>query len=66
MMSKPFNSPAGQFYLNKDNINCILKGELPEAWEIAASVAFLLRDESVPVTKASWSVDGGWVEGSVG
>jgi NAD(P)-dependent dehydrogenase (short-subunit alcohol dehydrogenase family) len=62
MMTKPFNSPAGPFYVDKDNINCILQRELPEAWEIAASVAFLLGDESAHVTKSTWSVDGGWFE----
>jgi NAD(P)-dependent dehydrogenase (short-subunit alcohol dehydrogenase family) len=66
MMAKPFTSSEGPFYLNKDNITCILKRELPEPWEIAASVAFLLGDESAHVTKASWSVDGGWVEGLLG
>jgi NAD(P)-dependent dehydrogenase (short-subunit alcohol dehydrogenase family) len=64
MMEKPFNSPAGEFHLSKDNIPCILKRELPEPWEIAASVAFLLGDESAHVTKAAWFVDGGWVEGN--
>lgn len=53
MMGKPFNSPVGEFHLNKDNIPCILRQELPEAWEIAASVAFLLGGESAHVTKAS-------------
>lgn len=64
MMSKPFNSPAGEFHLSKDNIPCILKRELPEPWEIAASVAFLLGDERAHVTKESWYVDGGWLENS--
>ncbi|KAI4646880.1 hypothetical protein J4E93_005104 [Alternaria ventricosa] len=62
MMTKPFNSAAGEFHLNKDNIPCILNRELPETWEIAGSVAFLLGDEAAHVTKASWSIDGGWVE----
>jgi len=64
MMEKPFNSPVGEFHLNKDNIPCILRRELPEAWEIAASVAFLLGEDSAHVTKSSWAVDGGWVEGN--
>jgi NAD(P)-dependent dehydrogenase (short-subunit alcohol dehydrogenase family) len=64
MITKPFNSPAGQFYLTKDNIPTILNREFPEAWEIAASVAYLLGDESAHVTKAAWFVDGGWVEGN--
>jgi NAD(P)-dependent dehydrogenase (short-subunit alcohol dehydrogenase family) len=64
MMTKPFNSPAGEYYLTKDNIPCILKRELPEPWEIAASIAFLLGEESAHVTKSSWAVDGGWTEGA--
>jgi NAD(P)-dependent dehydrogenase (short-subunit alcohol dehydrogenase family) len=64
MITKPSNSPAGQFHLTKDNIPMILNRELPEAWEIAASVAYLLGDKSAHVTKASWFVDGGWVEGN--
>jgi hypothetical protein len=64
MMEKPFNSPVGEFHLNKDNIPCILRRELPEEWEIAASVAFLLGEESAHVTKALWAIDGGWVEGN--
>ncbi|WYZ45335.1 hypothetical protein EsH8_VIII_000651 [Colletotrichum jinshuiense] len=63
MMSKPFDSPAGQFYLGSDNVPCITK-RLAEPWEIAASIAFLLGDESKFVTKATWFVDGGWVEGN--
>ncbi|KAJ4990440.1 3-alpha-(or 20-beta)-hydroxysteroid dehydrogenase [Stagonosporopsis vannaccii] len=49
---------------SKDQIPCILKRELPEVWEIAASVAFLLGDESAHVSKSSWFVDGVWVEGN--
>ncbi|KAF2132318.1 NAD(P)-binding protein [Dothidotthia symphoricarpi CBS 119687] len=64
MMQKPFNSPSGEFYLTKDNIPCLLRRELPQAYEIAASVAFLLGGESAHVTKAAWFVDGGWLEGS--
>ncbi|KAF2746616.1 NAD(P)-binding protein [Sporormia fimetaria CBS 119925] len=64
MMEKPFNSPMGEFHLSKDNIPCILNRPLPEPYEIAASVAFLLGDESAHVTKAAWYVDGGWVEGN--
>ena len=63
-MFRPLISPAGEFYLDNDNIPCILKCELPEPWEIAGSVAFLLGDEAAYVTKASWSIDGGWIEGS--
>lgn len=66
MMTKPFNSPAGEFHLNKDNIPCILNRELPETWEIAGSIAFLLGDEAAHVTKAAWYVDGGWGEGKLG
>lgn len=65
MMEKPFNSPAGEFHLNKDNIPCILRLELPEAWEIATSVAFLLGEESAHVTKSLWAIDGGQGEDDV-
>lgn len=64
MMAKPFNSPLGEFHLSAANIPAILKRELAEPWEIAASIAFLLGDESKYVTKAQWYVDGGWVEGN--
>ncbi|KAF2640116.1 NAD(P)-binding protein [Massarina eburnea CBS 473.64] len=64
MMAKPFTSPMGEFNLSKDNIPCILKRPLAETWEIAASIAFLLGDESKYVTKATWYHDGGWVEGN--
>ena len=56
MMRKPFNSPVGEFHLSKDNIPAILKRDLAEPWEIAASIAFLLGDESKYVTKAAWYV----------
>ncbi|CAG9994500.1 unnamed protein product [Clonostachys byssicola] len=64
MMEKPFDSPAGQFYLTKDNIPTLLQGRLAEPSEIAASIAFLLGDESRYITKAVWYHDGGWLEGS--
>jgi NAD(P)-dependent dehydrogenase (short-subunit alcohol dehydrogenase family) len=48
--------------MDQDNVNCILQREFPEPREIAASVAFLLDDESAHVTKSTWSVDGGWFE----
>jgi len=64
MMQKPFNSAAGEFHLTKDNIPAILKRDLAEPVEIAASIAFLLGDESKYVTKAAWYHDGGWVEGN--
>lgn len=63
MMHKPFNSPNGQFYLSADNVPCITN-RLAEPWEIAASIAFLLGDESKFVNKTAWYVDGGWVEGN--
>jgi NAD(P)-dependent dehydrogenase (short-subunit alcohol dehydrogenase family) len=64
MMTNPFNSSLGEFTLTKDNIPALLKQDLAEPWEIAASIPFLLGDESKYVTKASWYHDGGWVEGS--
>jgi NAD(P)-dependent dehydrogenase (short-subunit alcohol dehydrogenase family) len=64
MMAKPFNSAAGEFMLPKDKLPVILKRDIAETWEIAASIAFLLGDESKYVTKAAWYHDGGWVEGS--
>jgi NAD(P)-dependent dehydrogenase (short-subunit alcohol dehydrogenase family) len=65
MMQKPFNSAAGEFTMPVDKLPVILKGRgMAEPWEIAASIAFLLGDESRYVTKAAWYHDGGWVEGS--
>ncbi|ROT41303.1 NAD(P)-binding protein [Sodiomyces alkalinus F11] len=64
MMAEPFDSPLGQFTLTADNVPILLKGRLAETREIAASIAFLLGDESRYVTKATWFVDGGWTEGS--
>lgn len=64
MMQKPFNSAMGEFSLTQDKIPAILNRDMAEPWEIAASIAFLLGDESRYVTKAAWYHDGGWVEGS--
>jgi NAD(P)-dependent dehydrogenase (short-subunit alcohol dehydrogenase family) len=52
--------------MNQDNIPTLLKGNgsTAEPVEIAASIAFLLGDESKYVTKASWYHDGGWTEGN--
>ncbi|KAF2705031.1 2,5-dichloro-2,5-cyclohexadiene-1,4-diol dehydrogenase [Pleomassaria siparia CBS 279.74] len=64
MMSRPFHTAGGEFHLSKDNIPAIIKRNIAEPWEIAASIAFLLGDESSYVTKATWYHDGGWVEES--
>jgi NAD(P)-dependent dehydrogenase (short-subunit alcohol dehydrogenase family) len=63
MMAKPFESPMGEFYLTKDTIPVLMK-RLAEPREIAASIAFLLGDESKYITKAAWFHDGGWLEGT--
>ncbi|KAL5407064.1 hypothetical protein PMIN03_007390 [Paraphaeosphaeria minitans] len=60
----PSTTPFGEFHPSAANIPTILKRELSEPWEIVASIAFLLGDESKYVTKAQWYVDGGWVEGN--
>lgn len=58
MMSNPFESSAGQFGLSADTVPCITK-RIAEPWEIAASIACPLGDESESVTKAAWFVDAG-------
>jgi NAD(P)-dependent dehydrogenase (short-subunit alcohol dehydrogenase family) len=55
----------GQFQLDKSMMPYLFKqGRLPEAWEMAAIIAFLLGDETAHVTKAAWNNDGGWSESS--
>jgi len=49
--------------LTKDNIPTLLR-YTAEPVEIAASIAFLLGEESKYVTKAAWYQDGGWLEGN--
>ncbi|KAI1076915.1 NAD(P)-binding protein [Whalleya microplaca] len=63
MMGKAFETPMGEFTLNAENIPCMSR-RVAEPEEIAASIAFLLGDESKYVTKATWYADGGWLEGS--
>ncbi|KAI4704073.1 hypothetical protein J4E81_001137 [Alternaria sp. BMP 2799] len=58
MMTKPFNSAAGEFHLNKDNIPCILNRELPETWEIAGSRLRRKTQQCVFVRIVPW--DGSW------
>jgi NAD(P)-dependent dehydrogenase (short-subunit alcohol dehydrogenase family) len=62
MFKGPYNSAMGAFELKGDTMPFILKGDIVEVREIAASIAFLLGDESRYVTKAVWNHDGGWVE----
>jgi NAD(P)-dependent dehydrogenase (short-subunit alcohol dehydrogenase family) len=62
MFGGKFNSAMGEFELSKEMIPAVLKSDIAEAWEIAASIAFLLGDESRYVTKAVWNHDGGWME----
>lgn len=54
MFAGPFNSAMGEFKLSKDMMPVILKCDIAEPWEIAASIAFLLGNESKYVTKVAW------------
>jgi NAD(P)-dependent dehydrogenase (short-subunit alcohol dehydrogenase family) len=64
MMQVPFDLGEGKtLELTADHMPQLFK-RLSEPEEIAASIAFLLGDESKFVTKSSWSIDGGWMEGS--
>lgn len=63
MMSKPFDSAQGTFYLSANQVPSLTK-RLAEPWEVAASIAFLLGPECRFVNKSAWYVDGGWCEGS--
>lgn len=63
MTTAPYNSSMGQFHLDKSFMPYLFKeGPVPEAWEMAATIAFLLGDESTHVTKSNWNHDGGWLE----
>ncbi|KAF7551747.1 hypothetical protein G7Z17_g4808 [Cylindrodendrum hubeiense] len=64
MIRQPLHLPNGQgtWTMTEDeNLTSIIKRySKPE--EIAATIAFLLGDESKFVTKQEWYVDGGWME----
>ncbi|KAH9993475.1 NAD(P)-binding protein [Xylariaceae sp. FL0662B] len=63
MMAKPFESPMREFRLTGDTVPCRSK-RIAEPEEIAASIAFLLGDESKYITKATRYADGVWLEGT--
>ncbi|KAH7324706.1 hypothetical protein B0I35DRAFT_449606 [Stachybotrys elegans] len=64
MMQTPFDIGEGKTWeLTADNVPQLFK-RFSEPEEIAAGIAFLLGDESKFVTKSSWFMDGGWMEGS--
>lgn len=63
MIKQPLVLPGGQtFTMTEDeNLTSIIK-RFAKPEEIAASIAFLLGDESKFITKQEWYVDGGWME----
>lgn len=63
MIKIPLMMPDGDSWTVQEDENLpslIKRFAKPE--ETAASVAFLLGDESKMVTKQEWHVDGGWCE----
>lgn len=60
MIKQPLILPDGQAWAmtEDDNLTSIIK-RYAKPEEIAASIAFLLGDESKFVTKQEWYVDGG-------
>lgn len=64
MMGTVFETPAGNFTLGAGDVTTLFNNRMAEPWELSASIAFLLGDESKYVTKAVWAHDGGWLEGS--
>ena len=63
MMTQAFETAQGDFYLTPDMTPALMK-RLAEPEEIAAFIAFLLGDEAKFITKATYYVDGGWLEGN--
>jgi NAD(P)-dependent dehydrogenase (short-subunit alcohol dehydrogenase family) len=64
MTTLPFKLPDGTPFLFPEESVPQLFRRFAEPDEIAASICFLLGDESKFVTKAEWYVDGGYVGGS--
>lgn len=65
MTSKPFELPGGGSFTPSEATLPQMFKRMAEPEEIAASVCFLLGDESRFVTKSEWFVDGGWLEGTL-
>ncbi|KAF6828179.1 2,5-dichloro-2,5-cyclohexadiene-1,4-diol dehydrogenase [Colletotrichum plurivorum] len=65
MTSKPFQLPDGASFTPSEATLPQMFKRMAEPEEIAASVCFLLGDESRFVTKSEWFVDGGWLEGTL-
>lgn len=63
MIQQPLMLPSGQMWTitEGENLASIIK-RYAKPEEIAASIAFLLGDESKFITKQEWYVDGGWCE----
>ncbi|KLU82296.1 hypothetical protein MAPG_01370 [Magnaporthiopsis poae ATCC 64411] len=63
MIQQPLMLPSGEMWTmtEDDNLTSIIK-RYAKPEEIAASIAFLLGDESKFITKQEWYVDGGWCE----
>lgn len=63
MIKQPLELPNGQKWTmtEGDHLTSVIK-RYAKPEEIAASIAFLLGDESKMVTKQEWYVDGGWLE----
>ncbi|KAK8045765.1 hypothetical protein PG996_013829 [Apiospora saccharicola] len=63
MMNQAFETANGDFYLTKENTPALLKRRA-EPEEVATLIAFLLGDDSKFITKATYCMDGGWLEGN--
>lgn len=64
MTAKPYELfGGGEFYSTNETAPQLFK-RYGEPEEVAATIAHLLGNESTFVTKATWSVDGGFMEGT--
>ncbi|KAK8063046.1 2-5-dichloro-2-5-cyclohexadiene-1-4-diol dehydrogenase [Apiospora hydei] len=63
MMTQPFETAQGDFYLTPDKVPALMQ-RLAEPGEVAAFIAFLLGDDSKFITKATYYMDGGFLEGN--
>ncbi|KAI9170631.1 Short-chain dehydrogenase/reductase aba4 [Paramyrothecium foliicola] len=64
MTTTPFHLPDGSSFVVPESSVPQLFKRFGEPEEIAASICFLLGDESKFVTKAEWYIDGGFTGGS--
>lgn len=66
MIRQPLMLEGGQAWTvtEDDSLTSIIK-RFAKPEEIAASIAFLLGDESKFITRQEWYVDGGWLESSI-